>query len=62
MAKIQYTVRMEESLFQKLRAIADTERRSFNNQVEYAIAQYVEAYGHENAISKAILEGLSQED
>jgi len=48
MAKVQYTVRIEDDLFDKLKKMADLERRSVNNQFEHCIAKQIEVYESEN--------------
>ena len=50
MGKVQYTVRIEENLFDKLKIIAEKDMRSFNNQIEYLIAKCVEQYEKENGV------------
>jgi hypothetical protein len=42
--KIQTGLRLNESLYDKLRALAAQESRSLNNLLEYIAQQYVTAY------------------
>jgi hypothetical protein len=48
MSKLQYTIRLDEDVFIKLKRIADSERRSVNNQVEYFIDKGISRYEEEN--------------
>ena len=47
-SKIQTGLRLNESLYEKLRVIAAKEQRSLNNLLEYAAQKYVEQYEIEN--------------
>lgn len=44
MAKIQTGIRIEETLYDKLKAIAELEGRSVNNMNEYIIRRFVTDY------------------
>ena len=46
--KIQTGLRLNESLYIKIRELAARERRSLNNLVEYALQKYVEEYERSN--------------
>lgn len=48
MGKIQYTIRIDEVVFDKLKRISDLERRSINSQFEHFVAKQIEAYEKEN--------------
>ncbi len=43
-SKIQTGLRLEESLYEKLRVLSDIEGRSLNNLVEYIARRFVEDY------------------
>ena len=45
--KIQYTTRIEQEILDDVKAIADQERRSLNNTVEFLLAKAVENYKEE---------------
>lgn len=44
MAKIQYTIRIEEETFESAKFIAEKEVRSLNNLFEYFITKGVESF------------------
>ena len=46
--KQQYTTRMEKAVLDDIKIIADRERRSVNNTVEYLLVKAIEAYKKEN--------------
>lgn len=48
MAKIQTGIRIEESLYSKLKAIAEMEGRTVNNLNEFIIRRFVADYEAEN--------------
>ena len=41
-SKITITVRLDESIYEKLQAIASKEVRSVNNLIEYALTKFAE--------------------
>ena len=43
-AKIQTGLRLEESLYEKLKTLSEIEGRSLNNLMEYIARQYVAEY------------------
>ena len=47
-AKIQTGLRLNEQLYEKLRALAAQENRSLNNLMEYIAQQYVADYEQKN--------------
>lgn len=47
-SKIQTGLRLNETLYEKLRAIAAKENRSLNNLIEYAAQKYAEDYEDQN--------------
>ena len=42
--KIQCGLRLNESVYEKVKVLATQEHRSFNNLIEYAIQKYVDEY------------------
>lgn len=48
MSKIQFTLRVDETLSKKLKAIAEKEMRSLNSQYEYFLSQCVADYEKKN--------------
>ncbi|MBX6361975.1 MAG: Arc family DNA-binding protein [Acidobacterium ailaaui] len=46
--KRQFTLRIKESVFQKIEAIAEKEKRSATMQIEYFIEKAIEEYEKEN--------------
>jgi hypothetical protein len=48
--KIQFTTRIEADLMEKMKAIAEEERRSLNNMAEVFIAKAIETYEQENGV------------
>lgn len=48
MAKVQYTLRIEEKIFEKLKLISDKELRSINSQFEYFLIKSIAEYENEN--------------
>ena len=48
MAKIQYTLRIDESIFEKLKVVSDAEKRSVNSQFEYFIEKSLLEYEKQN--------------
>ena len=46
--KQQYTTRMEKDILDDVKIIADRERRSVNNTVEYLLVKAIEAYKKEH--------------
>lgn len=47
-AKIQTGLRLNETLYEKLRSLASKEQRSLNNLIEYVVQRYVEDYEERN--------------
>lgn len=47
-AKIQTGLRLEEGLYEKLRALSDMEGRSLNNLMEYIARRYIAEYEVQN--------------
>jgi hypothetical protein len=43
-----YPLRIDESLMEQLRKIADEEGRSINKEIEFIIRQYVKTYTSQN--------------
>ena len=52
MAKVQYTIRVEEAYLDDAKAIADCELRSLNNLIEYFIFKGIEEYKKLHDITK----------
>jgi hypothetical protein len=48
--KVQFTTRIEADLMEKLKTIAEKERRSLNNLVELFLANAIEVYVRENVV------------
>lgn len=48
--KIQTGLRLNETIYDKLKVIAERESRSLNNLIEYVVQQYVDAYEEANGI------------
>ncbi|MDR2656422.1 MAG: Arc family DNA-binding protein [Oscillospiraceae bacterium] len=48
MPKSQLTLRLDDDILDKLKVIADKERRSINSQYEYFLAKAIERYEAEN--------------
>lgn len=48
MIKVQTGLRLEESLYEKVKILAEQENRSINNFVEYVVSRYVASYEKEN--------------
>lgn len=46
--KRPFTLRLQDSNFQKIKYIADKNKRSIAMQIEYVIEQYIETYEKEN--------------
>lgn len=46
--KIQTGLRLEESLYEKVKTLSLKEGRSLNNLAEYIIRQYIEDYENQN--------------
>jgi len=42
--KFKATIRFQEALYDQLQTIAEKEKRSVNNLVEYIVGQWVESY------------------
>ena len=47
-AKVQTGLRLDETLYQKFKFLADMDGRSLNNLAEYVIRQYVAEYEAKN--------------
>ena len=47
-SKIASQIRLDETLYEKLKAIAEKEMRSMNSQMEYLLLKGVEQYEREN--------------
>lgn len=43
----QYPLKIDQSIMEQLRKVADEEGRSVNKQIEYIIRQYLKAYAQE---------------
>ena len=50
--KQQFTTRMEKNTLDEIRDIADRERRTVNNTVEYLLLKAIEAYKRENNLTQ----------
>lgn len=61
MAKVQYTIRLEESTFEKAKEIADKDVRSLNNLFEFFITKGIEAYSREEKERQSFLSGFMSE-
>lgn len=48
--KIQTGLRINEQLYEKIRALAVKENRSMNNLIEYALQKYVEEHERQNGV------------
>ncbi len=48
MPKIQYTVRLDETILEKAKIIAEMEVRSLNNLIEFFVTKGVSAYEEEH--------------
>ena len=48
--KRQFTLRMQDETYEKIKHIASKERRSIAMQIEYAIEQFIESYEKERGI------------
>lgn len=48
MAKLQITLRIDETVFGKLRVIAEGEGRTANNKIAHMVTQYVTDYEAEH--------------
>ena len=46
MNRIQTGLRLDEDIHAKLKAIADKEKRTLNNLIEYVVQCYIEEYEH----------------
>lgn len=46
--KVQTGLRLSESLYQKIKALAEMEQRSLNNLIEYGMQKYIEDYERQN--------------
>lgn len=46
--KVSITLRIDSKLHSKIKFIANQEQRSWNSQVEYAIAKFIKDYEKEN--------------
>ncbi len=42
--KVQTGLRLNEPLYEKIKALAEKEQRSLNNLIEYAMQKYVDDY------------------
>ncbi len=42
--KVQTGLRLNELLYEKIKALAEKEQRSLNNLIEYAMQKYVDEY------------------
>lgn len=47
-AKVQTGLRLEETLYEKLKVLSEREQRSLNNLVEFIVRQYVAEYEAKN--------------
>jgi len=56
MAKVQYTVRIEESLFDRVKAASVKDMRSLNNQIEYLLFKGLERTEREAALVEQFME------
>lgn len=48
--KVQTGLRLNEPLYDKIRALAAKEQRSLNNLIEYALQRYIEDYEKSNGV------------
>ncbi|MCL2703516.1 MAG: TraY domain-containing protein [Defluviitaleaceae bacterium] len=48
MSKVQYTIRIDENLYEKIKALAKIEFRSINNQFEYFLQKCMTDYENKN--------------
>ena len=48
MSIVSFSIRIDESLYEKLTVIAKEEYRSRNKQIDYILKQFVENYEREN--------------
>ncbi|NPV93205.1 MAG: Arc family DNA-binding protein [Firmicutes bacterium] len=48
--KRQFTLRMQEEIYEKIKYIASKERRSIAMQIEYAIEYFIASYEKERGI------------
>ena len=55
MAKIAFSFRIEESTYEKIKAKADKEMRSFNAQCEYMLTQMLEREEVEQLAARSLL-------
>lgn len=46
--KVQTGLRLDEDLYEKVKALADQEGRSLNNLVEYVVRRYIADYEAKN--------------
>lgn len=46
--KIQTGLRLEETIYEKAKALSAKEKRSLNNFIEYTVQRYIEDYEAEN--------------
>lgn len=54
--KIQTGLRLNESLYEKVKFLSSRENRSLNNFIEYAVQQYVDKYESENGVIQNLSE------
>lgn len=50
--KIRFTLRVEESILDRLKLIADKSHRSVNAQIEYVLEQFIQEYEKEKGSIK----------
>lgn len=50
--KRQFTLRLQDEVFDKIKIIADTENRSIAMQIEFAVKKYIADYEKKNGIIK----------
>lgn len=48
--KTSITLRIDDTLYLKLKVIAKATRRSWNNSVECAVAEYIDKYEQQNGV------------
>lgn len=51
--KRQFTLRLQDDTFEKIKVIADKNKRSITMQIEFLIEQHIEKYEKENGQIKS---------
>ena len=52
--KEQFTTRIESDILESVKTIANKERRSLNNTIEFLLAMAIEVYGRRNDNSSVV--------